>query len=113
MPDRDPVVPRSRRTRTGLRSRGVGCPRGVPPAAQADDTPGRSGVVTSGIERDDGLRAACFLALDALRARLGDELPYARGLDAGFVYDGERIPFLGTAKGIHRAARQRGRAALS
>lgn len=65
------------------------------------------------MERDDGLRAACFLALDALRARLGDELPYAGGLDAGFVYDGGRIPFLSTAKGIHRAARQRGRAALS
>jgi putative restriction endonuclease len=65
------------------------------------------------VERDEGLRAACFLALDALRARLGDELPYAGGLDAGFVYDGHRIPFLSTAKGIHRAARQRGRAALS
>jgi putative restriction endonuclease len=65
------------------------------------------------VERDEGLRAACFLALDALRARLGDEVPYAGGLDAGFVYDGHRIPFLSTAKGIHRAARQRGRAALS
>ena len=65
------------------------------------------------MERDEGLRAACFLALDALRARLGDELPYAGGLDAGFVYDGHRIPFLLTAKGIYRSARQRGRAALS
>jgi putative restriction endonuclease len=65
------------------------------------------------VERDEGLRAACFLALDALRARLGDELPYIGGLDAGFVYDDVRIPFLSTAKGIHRAAAQRGRAALS
>jgi putative restriction endonuclease len=65
------------------------------------------------VERDEGLRTACFLALDALRARLGDELPYVGGLDAGFAFDGERIPFLSTAKGIHRAARQRGRAALS
>jgi putative restriction endonuclease len=65
------------------------------------------------VERDEGLRAACFLALDALRARHGDEIPYVGGLDAGFVYDGERIPFLSTAKGIHRARRQRGRAALS
>jgi putative restriction endonuclease len=65
------------------------------------------------VERDEALRAACFLALDALRARLGDELPYKDGLDVGFAYDGVRIPFLSTAKGIHRAARQRGRAALS
>ena len=56
---------------------------------------------------------ACFLALDALRAALGDELPYKDGLDAGFVYDGGRIPFLLPAKGIYRSARQRGRAALS
>jgi putative restriction endonuclease len=65
------------------------------------------------VERDDGLRASCFVALDALRARHGDEVPYVGGLDAGFVFDGGRIPFLLPAKGIYRSARQRGRAALS
>ena len=39
--------------------------------------------------------------------------PTRTSLDAGFAYDGVRIPFLSTAKGIHRAARRRGRAALS
>jgi putative restriction endonuclease len=66
------------------------------------------------VERDDGMRAACFLALDVLRAQLGDELPYAGGLDRGFTYEGgPRIPFLNRQKGIYRAAAQRGPAALS
>ena len=66
------------------------------------------------MERDDGLRAACFLALDALRAQLGEELPYTGGLERGFTYAGvPRIPFLNRQKGIYRAAIQRGPAALS
>lgn len=56
---------------------------------------------------------ACFLALDVLRAELGDELPYAGGLDRGFAYRGQRVPFLNHQKGIYRAAVQRGPAALS
>ena len=65
------------------------------------------------MERDDDLRAACFLALDALRAQLGDELPYAAVLEQGFVFRGGRVPFLNRQKGIYRAAAQRGPAALS
>jgi putative restriction endonuclease len=65
------------------------------------------------VDRDDALRAACFLALDALRATHGDELPYAGGLDQGFVFDGRRVPFMNRYAGIHRAAAQRGRAVLS
>ena len=56
---------------------------------------------------------ACFLSLDVLRATFGDELPFAGGLKDGFLVGGERVPFLNRMKGIHRAAVQRGRAALS
>jgi putative restriction endonuclease len=63
--------------------------------------------------RDDDVRAACFASLDVLRAKFGDDLPYADGLDAGFAFRGRRIPFLSYMKGIHRAAAQRGPAALS
>jgi putative restriction endonuclease len=62
---------------------------------------------------DDLLRVAAFLSLDALRARHGDDLPLRDGLADGFVFDGRRIPFLNPQKGIHRAAVQRGPAALS
>lgn len=65
------------------------------------------------MERDDDLRAACFLALDALRAQLGDELPYAGVLQQGFAFRGARVPFLNRQMGIYRAAAQRGPAALS
>jgi putative restriction endonuclease len=65
------------------------------------------------VERDEGVRTACFLALDVLRAQFGDDLPYRGGLDRGFAYRGERIPFLTYQKGIYRARAQRGPAALS
>lgn len=65
------------------------------------------------MERDEGVRTACFLALDVLRAQFGDELPYRGGLDRGFAYRGERVPFLTYQKGIYRARMQRGPAALS
>jgi putative restriction endonuclease len=65
------------------------------------------------MDRDELLRTSCFLALDALRAEFGDELPYGDGLDRGFVFDGRRIPFMNRYKGIHRARTQRGPAALS
>lgn len=65
------------------------------------------------MERDDELRAACFLALDALRAQYGDDLPYKGILDRGFVFDDQRIPFLTRMRGIYRARVQRGPAALS
>jgi putative restriction endonuclease len=65
------------------------------------------------VEDDDLLRVAAFLSLDALRARHGDALPLRDGLAGGFVFDGRRIPFLNPQKGIHRAAAQRGAAALS
>ena len=66
------------------------------------------------MERDDDVRAACFLSLDALRAQFGDDLPYAGALDRGFTARGvPRIPFLSYMKGIYRARAQRGPAALS
>jgi putative restriction endonuclease len=64
------------------------------------------------VERDELLRQTAFLALDALRARFGDDLP-RDGLGEGFVFDSARIPFFNPQKGIHRAQRQRGPAALS
>jgi putative restriction endonuclease len=66
------------------------------------------------VHRDEDVRTACFLALDVLRAQFGDELPYADALDRGFAFRGlPRVPFLNYQKGIHRAAAQRGPAALS
>jgi putative restriction endonuclease len=57
---------------------------------------------------------ACFLTLDVLRAQYGEEIPYAGALDRGFAFRGlPRVPFLNYQKGIHRAAAQRGPAALS
>jgi putative restriction endonuclease len=63
--------------------------------------------------RDDDIRSSCFASLDVLSARFGEELPYPRGLDAGFAFRGQRVPFLSTQKGIFRAGAQTGPAALS
>jgi putative restriction endonuclease len=63
--------------------------------------------------RDDDLRAVCFLALDALRAQHGDELPYPGVLERGFEWRNRRVPFLNRQKGIYRAAAQTGPAALA
>jgi putative restriction endonuclease len=59
------------------------------------------------------LRSACFLALDALRAQLGDDLAFQGALQAGFSVGGTRVPFLNRQKGIYRAAAQSGPAALA
>lgn len=64
------------------------------------------------VERDEQLRVACFLALDAMRERCGDDLPLAE-LVVGFTFEGERVPFKNRQKGIYHAGRQRGSAALS
>jgi putative restriction endonuclease len=64
-------------------------------------------------ERDEDVRVRCFLALDALRARYGNDLPFVGALSDGFVYQGRRVPFLNRQKGIYRSAIQRGPAALS
>lgn len=64
-------------------------------------------------DRDHEPRAACFLALDALRAQFGPDLPLAGGLRDGFVCGGKRIPFLAPPRGIFKAAEQNGSAALS
>lgn len=65
------------------------------------------------MDRDDALRTSCRLSLDVLCAQFGADLPYRGGLDRGFPYRGERVPFLAPAKGIFRARAQRGAAALS
>lgn len=62
---------------------------------------------------DEALRAACFASLDVLCATFGDDIPYRGGLDRGFSFRRDRVPFLTPYKGIYRAAQQTGRAALS
>jgi putative restriction endonuclease len=64
-------------------------------------------------ERDEDVRVRCFLALDALRARYGNDLPFVGALSDGFVYQGKRVPFLNRQKGIYRSALQKGPAALA
>lgn len=54
-----------------------------------------------------------MLSLDVLAAQFGEDVPYLGGLDRGFPFGGVRVPFLARAKGIFRAAMQRGPAALS
>lgn len=63
--------------------------------------------------RDETLRTSCFSQLAILCAELGEDLPYAGGLDRGFAFGGARVPFLNRQQGIFRAAAQRGPAALS
>ncbi len=63
--------------------------------------------------RDDHLRAAMFAAVARLAVRWGDDLPMRGGLDAGFRFGGVRVPFRNTQKGIFRARRQFGPAALA
>jgi putative restriction endonuclease len=63
--------------------------------------------------RDETLRAACFGRLAILAAQFDDEIPYAGGLDEGFRFQGNRVPFLSPQKGIFRARAQTGLAALS
>jgi putative restriction endonuclease len=63
--------------------------------------------------RDDDVRSSCFASLDVLSAKFGEDIPYKDGLDAGFPFRGDRVPFLSHMKGIYRAAAQRGPAALS
>jgi putative restriction endonuclease len=63
--------------------------------------------------RDEGLRSSCFASLDVLSAQYGEDIPYRTGLDQGFPFRGQRVPFLSRFKGIHRAAAQEGQAALS
>jgi len=63
--------------------------------------------------RDEALRTSCFSQLAILCAELGDDVPYAGGLDRGFTFAGARVPFLNRQQGIFRAAAQRGPAALS
>jgi putative restriction endonuclease len=65
------------------------------------------------VERDDELRAACFLALDVLCAQYGDEMPYQGVLDQGFRFGAHRVAFLTRMRGIYRARQQQGPAALS
>jgi putative restriction endonuclease len=65
------------------------------------------------VDRDEEVRLRCFLALDALRARYGNDLPYPGALDQGFNYSGGRVPFLNRQKGIYKAAIQQGPAAIS
>jgi putative restriction endonuclease len=64
-------------------------------------------------DRDEEVRVRCFLALDALRARHGNDLPFVGALSDGFVFAGKRVPFLNRQKGIYRSAIQNGPAALS
>ena len=51
--------------------------------------------------------------LSVLVAEFGEDVPYAGGLERGFLFRGHRVPFLSRPKGIYRAAAQSGPAALS
>jgi putative restriction endonuclease len=63
--------------------------------------------------RDEDIRTACMFHLAILLAEHGEDVPYKGGLDRGFPFRGERVPFLNYQKGIYRAGVQRGPAALS
>lgn len=63
--------------------------------------------------RDEDLRSSCFASLSVLCAEFGEDVPYAGGLDRGFAFRGQRVPFLNRQQGIFRARAQRGPAALS
>jgi putative restriction endonuclease len=73
----------------------------------------RVGTIASVSTNDEALRIACFASLDVLAAEFGEDIPYRDGLARGFAFRGSRVPFLAPAKGIFRAAVQRGPAALS
>jgi putative restriction endonuclease len=62
---------------------------------------------------DEALRTSCFGQLAILAAEFGEDIPYLGGLDRGFSYRGERVPFLNRQQGIFRARAQTGPAALS
>jgi len=51
--------------------------------------------------------------LSILVAEFGEDIPYAGGLQRGFPFRGQRVPFLNYQKGIYRSAVQSGPAALS
>lgn len=63
--------------------------------------------------RDEDLRYSCFASLLVLCAEFGEDVPYSGGLDRGFAFRGERVPFMNRQQGIFRARAQRGPAALS
>ena len=63
--------------------------------------------------RDEDIRSSCFGQLAILSAEFGEDIPYSGGLDQGFVFRGQRVPFLNRQQGIFRARAQRGPAALS
>jgi len=63
--------------------------------------------------RDDDVRSSCFQQLAILCAQFGEDVPYRGGLDRGFTFRGERVPYLNYQKGIYRARAQQGPAALS
>jgi putative restriction endonuclease len=51
--------------------------------------------------------------LSILAAEFGEDIPYVGGLQRGFPFRGQRVPFLNRQKGIYRSAAQTGPAALS
>ena len=51
--------------------------------------------------------------LSVLVAQFGEDVPYIGGLDRGFAFRGNRVPYLNRQKGIYRARAQSGPAALS
>ena len=62
---------------------------------------------------DEGLRTACMAHLSILVASFGEDVLYGGGLDHGFPFRGQRVPYLNRQKGIYRAGVQTGPAALS
>jgi putative restriction endonuclease len=65
------------------------------------------------LDPDAPLRDACFRELRRLSTVHPRDIPYRGGLDAGFEFQGRRIPFLTPYKGIFRSRLQNGPAALT
>jgi hypothetical protein len=58
---------------------------------------------------DEDVRTSCFAQLSILSAEFGEDVPYRGGLDRGFAFRGQRVPYLSPQKGIFRAAVRAGR----
>ncbi len=57
---------------------------------------------------DEDVRTSCFAQLSILCAEFGEDVPYRGGLDRGFAFRGQRVPYLSPQNGIFRAAVQPG-----
>jgi hypothetical protein len=62
---------------------------------------------------DEDVGTSCFAQLSILSAEFGEDVPYRGGLDRGFAFRGQRVPYPEPAEGDLSRGRPRGPAALS